>query len=84
MTETFGGKPAAATAKRTPKQAIQVGDQTRLKKPERGKVAIVDEEREVSVQVLYSTVTFRPGQQLKDARLLQIAQDNGIRLRYRE
>lgn len=45
--------------------------------------AVVDTEQEIAVQVLYSTVVFRPNQEIKDARLLQIAKDHGVPIRYK-
>lgn len=45
--------------------------------------AVVDIEQEISIQSVYSTVTFKPNQVIKDARLLQLAKDHGIPIRYK-
>ena len=45
--------------------------------------AVVDTEQEIAVQVLYSTIVFRPNQELKDPRLITIAKENGIPIRYK-
>lgn len=45
--------------------------------------AVVDLEKEMAVQVLYSTIIFRPNQEIKDPRLLEIAKENGVPLRYK-
>lgn len=88
---TFGEPPmpphvrAAAQAK--PKVHAQPGDSTQLNRPARPRVAIVDSDREIPVQVLYSTIVFRPNQRInpeKEPRLLQTAIDNDIPLRYQE
>lgn len=71
----------AGTNKRSAKTSTPVASASPTK--EREKVAIVDEEREVSIQVLYSTVTFRPGQKLTDKRLLQLAEEHNIAIRYK-
>lgn len=69
------------------RQSLQVGNQSQLRRqPDKEKTFIVDEDREVSVMVLYSTVTFRPNQllrEIRDKRLIEVAKDNGIRLRAR-
>jgi hypothetical protein len=45
--------------------------------------ATVDLEQEIAIQSLYSTVVFKPNQVIKDPRLLQLARDNGIPIRYK-
>jgi len=49
-----------------------------------GKVAVVDEDREIAVQVLHSSVIFRPKQRIQphETKLLELAKAQGIRLRY--
>jgi hypothetical protein len=91
---TFGTPPtppheraAAAVIPRTVKSHAQPGNSGQLTRPAAPRFAIVDLEREQAIQVLHSTMVFRPNQKLhpvKDARLIQVAEDNGIPLRYRE
>lgn len=71
-----------------PRRAVDTQAKTGLlatvtPKVERAKEVIVDEERSVSIQVLYSTITFRPNQKLRDARLIELAKEYGISLRYK-
>lgn len=69
---------------RRAKVGVQPGDQSKLPRPAANQKVMVDIEREQAVTVLYSTVVFRPNQVLKDARLIQIAEENGIPLRYKD
>lgn len=48
--------------------------------PKREKRIVVDELRDVAVQVLSTTVVFRPGQVLS-GHLIQLARDNNIQIR---
>lgn len=49
------------------------------RKPE--PLATVDEEKEVAVKVVHSTIIFRPHEKIYNPRLLALAKERGIRLR---
>lgn len=91
-TNTFGNAPTppherAAAQVRRAKVHDQPGDSTQLQRPASPRFAIVDLEREQAVQVLYSTMVFKPNQRLhpvRDKRLIEVAEQNGIPLRYQE
>jgi hypothetical protein len=69
--DTFGGEPPVA--KEVPKVVTK-----------RPRVIIVDEPVERSIQVLYSTVIFRPGQVLQGDHQIQLAEEHGILIRERK
>lgn len=87
MTDTFG--PTDATSEQTKKQArnrtAKTHDPVSTTSPirEREPIVIVDEERDVPVSSLYSTVIFHPGERLKDKRLIELAKEHNIALRYK-
>lgn len=92
----FGEKPKTAAGEKpdeTRNDHLQAKTSTPIAQTsppvrrEREKQFLVDEDREIAVTVLYSTVIFRPNQMLleeRDKRLIDIARDNGIRLRIRK
>lgn len=63
-------------------QSVPVGEQPVAKK-DPTPIAYVDEEREIAVQVRYSTVIFRPNERITDQRLLDLAKHHNIALRYK-
>lgn len=77
MADTFGEKDEKPKAKPEAK-APEV-------KPEpRRRVLIVDEPRDRAIQVVHSTVIFRPGQVLTTDHQIRLAEEHGILTRERQ
>jgi hypothetical protein len=71
MSDTFGVKDEKPKAK--PVEA-----------PPRKRVLIVDEPHDRAIQVLHSTVIFRPGQVLTSDHQIRLAEEHGILTRERK
>jgi hypothetical protein len=86
LTTDFGNKPPKQAPKeRVTKTAVQVGRQPH--QPQRKEVYIVDETVERSIMAVYTTITYKPNEILdsvRDKRKIELANENGIRLRKRE
>lgn len=75
MADTFGEKDEKPKAK------------AEAKAPEpapRRRVLIVDEPRDCAIQVVHSTVIFRPGQVLTSDHQIRLAEEHGILTRERK